>query len=268
MLSLALGPFTLSLTHLALLASLALALGVAHWLDRAAYNPVWRLALLALLGARVAFVLAYWPLYRGAGLQMLDIRDGGFLPWAGVALALAGAAWLAWQRPPRRRGVLAGVASGVALWVAASSGINAWAEGSPLPNTVVQRADGSRVSLEQFQGKPLVVNLWATWCPPCRREMPVLAAARQQYPHVHFLFINQGESVGAVANFVATSGLPLSQMLFDPPGAFAREVGAMALPTTLFYSASGQLLGTHLGELSEASLAHGMKVLAQPPSVP
>lgn len=277
MLSLSVGPFALSLTHLALLASLGVALLAAHLRDRRAgtdtQKHVWRLWLLGLLVARVSFVAAYWPYYQGDWAQVVDIRDGGFLPLAGIAVVLAGAAWLAWQQPPLRGGLLAGVGCGLVVGLASSAAIDLYSQRTPLPATVLQRADGSRLALSHYLGQPMVVNLWATWCPPCRREMPVLAAAQRQYPHVRFVLINQGESVGVVANFVATTGMALNQMLFDPEGAFARDVGAMALPTTLFYSAQGQLVGTHMGELSAASLARGMKVLATPdpapqPSVP
>ncbi|MBD1587245.1 TlpA family protein disulfide reductase [Pseudomonas typographi] len=269
MLSLSLGPFALSLAHLALLASLALALFVAYLSGRRTNDGdsqglVWWLLLVALGGARLGFVAAYWPQYQGDWRQMLDLRDGGFLPWAGIAAALLAAAWLAWRRPEAQRGLLAATACGLVLWLGASCAIDRYGKGTPLPATALQRADGSTLTLAELRGRPMVVNLWATWCPPCRREMPVLAAAQRQQPQVRFVFINQGESVGLVANFAATAGLALDHIVFDPSGAVAREVGAMALPTTLFYSAEGQLLGTHLGELSQATLARGLKLLATP----
>src|SRR5690606_40886240 len=56
------------------------------------------------------------------------------------------------------------------------------------------KLEGGEVRLPTFIGQPTVVNLWATWCPPCRREMPVLRDAQQRYPDIAFIFANQGES--------------------------------------------------------------------------
>ena len=122
-------------------------------------------------------------------------------------------------------------------------------------------------------GQPLVVNLWASWCPPCRREMPVLAAAQQRTSGVRFVFANQGEDAAAVLRYLAASNkeLQLSNVVFDPTAALGRAVGSKALPTTLFYDATGRLVDTHLGELSAASLASKLQplrasALALPPA--
>ncbi|HWS73851.1 MAG TPA: TlpA disulfide reductase family protein, partial [Quisquiliibacterium sp.] len=104
-------------------------------------------------------------------------------------------------------------------------------------------------------GRPAVVNLWATWCPPCVREMPVLAAAQASKPGIVFVFVNQGEAGERVGQFLAPRGLALENVLLDPGGDLARSVGSRAMPTTLFYDAQGRLRDTHLGALSEATLA-------------
>jgi thiol-disulfide isomerase/thioredoxin len=89
------------------------------------------------------------------------------------------------------------------------------------------------------QGRPLVVNLWATWCPPCRREMPVLAKAQQQIPGACFVFVDQGEVAFTVQKFLNTSQLVFANVLLDPGKKLGEQLGPMALPTTLFYDASG-----------------------------
>lgn len=104
-------------------------------------------------------------------------------------------------------------------------------------------------------GKPLVVNMWATWCPPCRREMPVLAAAQQRVTAVIFVFVNQGEHTATVQNYLAASQLSLSNVLLDTGKKLGQQSGSMSLPTTLFYDASGRLVDTHLGALSSELLA-------------
>ena len=78
-------------------------------------------------------------------------------------------------------------------------------------------------------------------------------------PDVTFLFVNQAESMQSVSTFLATQGLTLDNVLFDASGRLGQAVGSMALPTTLFYRADGRLINSHLGELSEASLARAME---------
>jgi len=264
MLSLTFGPFTLAVDHLILLAALGLAMLVGWRTARNSRgeNPESLLFSLFVAGvviARIAFVITYWPQYRDQPGQIIDIRDGGFLLWPGVMGALLGAALGAWRRPAKRRPLAMGLASGLLLWLLAGLGSQFHSQGEQLPALTLTRANGSEVQLTAYRGKPLVVNLWATWCPPCRREMPVLARAQHERQDVQFIFVNQGEAPMIVSNFLDTTGIDISQVLFDGNSDLSREVGSMALPTTLFYSAQGYLLGSHLGELSAASLMHALK---------
>ena len=103
-------------------------------------------------------------------------------------------------------------------------------------------------------GKPLVVNLWATWCPPCRREMPVLAAAQQRETGVNFVFANQAESRATVMRYLTTSQLDLANVTLDRYSELGNVAGSGILPATLFYDGSGRLVDTYLGELSAATL--------------
>lgn len=263
MLTFTLGTFAIALNHLLLISALALATFVGWRVaKRGGENPesvLFSLFLLGLLAARVSFVLAYWSYYRDDAWQIVDLRDGGFLAWPGVVtLLLATAAW-GWRRPALRKPLGFGVGSGVLFWVLASLSLNLYEQGTRLPDITLRNAAGETVQLADYKGGPLVINLWATWCPPCRREMPVLENAQQKRSDLTFLFVNQGESMQSVSTFLATQGLSLSNVLFDSGGRLGQAVGSMALPTTLFYSADGRLLGSHLGELSEASLARALE---------
>ena len=263
MLTLTIGSFALAINHLLLILALALATLVGWRVaKRGGENPesvLFSLFLLGLLAARIGFVIAYWRYFHQDPLQMLDLRDGGFVVWAGLLAVVVGAVIWGWRRAGLRRPLGWGLCSGLAFWLLASLSSNLYEKGTQLPDMVLRNANGESVQLGSYKGGPLVINLWATWCPPCRREMPVLQNAQHQHENVTFLFVNQGESMQSVSTFLETQGLNLSNVLFDSGGQLGQKVGSMALPTTPFYNADGRLLASHLGELSEASLARALE---------
>jgi len=139
-------------------------------------------------------------------------------------------------------------------------------ENTAMPKVSLTTLAGEPADLAKLaSGKPMVVNLWATWCPPCRREMPLLAAAQKQEPGVRFVFANQGEDGMTAQRYLTDAQLELDNVLLDSGTRFAREVGSMGLPTTLFYDADGRLIDTHLGQLSAASLASKLNRLRSRP---
>jgi thiol-disulfide isomerase/thioredoxin len=150
----------------------------------------------------------------------------------------------------------AGVAAGVALW----AGVALIAALQPklevgIPAVELRNLRGESRQLKAFAGKPLVVNLWASWCPPCRREMPLLRDAQVRRADVNFVFVNQGESAATVRQYLDASHIELANVLLDPQSALASAIGSHALPATLFFDARGRLVERRLGELSAASLA-------------
>lgn len=265
MLTLDIGPLALSTSHLLLLGSLLLATLVGWWSGRRlGCNPerqLFRQLLLGLLVARLAFVLSYAEFYREAPWQVLDIRDGGFIAWPGVLAALALGAWYLWRDARLRRPLGVAMAFGLSLWLGGSLLLHALERGTQLSDLQLQDAQGRTVNLRDYAGQPLVVNLWATWCPPCRREMPVLAQAQQREAGIRVLFVNQGESVGEVEAYLASQNLELQHVLLDAQVRLGQLVGSRALPTTLFYDAQGRQVGSHLGELSHASLQRALAAL-------
>jgi thiol-disulfide isomerase/thioredoxin len=248
------------MTHLLLLIGLTLATLVGWIAGRSRQiNPekaIFGLFLLAVLVARLSFVIGYWTEYRDHLPGIIDLRDGGFMPWPGLIAAVIGGVLYGWKRPSSRSPLGYGAGAGLAFWLLATLGIGQLERGTQLPDLSLRDAAGQAVRLSDFQGRKLVINLWATWCPPCRREMPVLQAAQQANQEVVFLFVNQAESPGAVATFLAAQGLHLDNVLFDDRGELGQQVGSAGLPTTLFYNPDGSLLATHMGELSSASLKH------------
>jgi hypothetical protein len=95
--------------------------------------------------------------------------------------------------------------------------------------------------------------------------MPVLAKAQARESEVTFLIVNQGEGEAEIRRFLEHSGIELDNLLLDSGNRLGRQVGSRALPTTLFYDAQGRQIGSHLGELSEASLARALESLRPAP---
>lgn len=215
-----------------------------------------RMLLVGLLAARLAFILQFRDAYLKSPLDILDIRDGGWHAGVGLAAALAYAAVLLARRAPLRKPLVAALGVGGGVWLAGALLLVANAlDDVRMPQLALTSMDGTTVSLATFEGRPTVLNLWATWCPPCQREMPVLHAAQLSRPDVNFVFLNQGESARQVAAYLGKSGLALRNVLLDSRSDAGAALGHRALPTTLFFDAQGRLVDTRVGELSEASLA-------------
>ena len=110
------------------------------------------------------------------------------------------------------------------------------------------------VSLSQFRGRPVVVNFWASWCPPCRKEMPTLAAtAGRLAGKVDFVGVDTNDNRSAALAFAAKTGVTYP-LAFDPHGSVASTYGVYGLPTTIFVSPRGRLLARQVGALTEGRL--------------
>lgn len=268
MLTLDLGPLALPVRYLLLLLAFASAWAIGGWAGRRQrLDPeptLFAMLLGGLVLARLAFVLQYASDYAAAPWQALDIRDGGFLLLPGVLGALLIGAVQAWRRAALRRPLALGVLAGALLWGGASLALQQLERAGRLPELALHDLAGQPVPLDQLRGQPLVINLWASWCPPCRREMPVLLAARHSEPDVRFLLVNQGEGAAEVAAFLVHQGIAAEDVLLDGGNQLGQLAGSRALPTTLFYDADGRLRHSHLGELSSASLRHALQHIRPP----
>lgn len=266
MLSISLGPLALPVAPVLLLSTIWASSWLASRLaapeqSKAAGDAIFMAAMLGLLVARVGHVAQHADLYLGSPLSVLDIRDGGWHPWAGLAGASIWLIWRAWRAPALRRSLAGAVTAGVAAWL-----LTSWALGTrdapALPAlAVTELATGRTVDLPQAaRGRPVVVNLWASWCGPCRQEMPLLAA-QQRETTVGFLFVNQGESASAVHAYLTDQDLPLRDVLLDNGSRLGPLVGSPGLPTTLFYDAQGRRVDAHFGVLNAAALENRLRLL-------
>lgn len=265
MLSIGVGPISLSIGHVLMMLAFVVALIVGWLVGRtektSVAGPLADIFLLAMISARIGFVVRYADEYQSNWLGIIDIRDGGFDLISGLLAALAFTGYRMWQQAPMRRPLGSAVAAGLVIW-ASTTGLLALInqQNQGLPDIALTDLNERPVSLANLAAdRPTVVNLWASWCPPCIREMPVLEHAQQRYPGVNVVFVNQGEHPAAIRRFLMEQNLSLRHVLSDRQNNFGREVGSRGLPTTLFYDAQGKLVNAHMGELSHASLARSMK---------
>ncbi|HEX6844174.1 MAG TPA: TlpA disulfide reductase family protein [Actinomycetota bacterium] len=108
--------------------------------------------------------------------------------------------------------------------------------------------------LGQLRGTPVVVNFWATWCGPCERELPLLAAAaRDLQDEVQFVGVDILDNRDAAGPFLTDHGVPYPNV-FDAAGEIRTSLGSIGQPVTAFYDADGTLVSKVDGELSEADL--------------
>ena len=217
---------------------------------------VWRVLLVSLVAARLGFVAEFAAVYADAPWQVLNLRDGGWSAPVGWGAAWACTIALGARHPPQRRAMWATMA--MASMVALAGQLVLLRLEPPeqqMPALALVTLDAREQSLADFVGRPVVLNLWATWCGPCQREMPALQRAQQQYPGVHFVFANQGESRETVQRYLALKGLVMDNVLLDTQGALARHFQERGLPSTFFFDAKGTLVDARTGELSEATIA-------------
>lgn len=256
------GPFAMPLEPLIFILSVAISLAVAHTLRRRdstlqqiVFTGVW----VGLIVARIAFVLRFFPDFEGNLLSIVDIRDRGFDAIAGVVagLCVAGRAFI--RTPMLRRPLLLALSSGVLAWGVAQAAVEFGKPAQLIPSIALADLDGRAQTLSQRDGRPTVVNLWASWCGPCAAEMPVLAHAQADHPGVRLIFINQGEAPTQVRQFVDGHDIRIQDALLDPAQNVAKVVGAVGFPTTLFYDSNGHLLATHLGPFSKATFNEALR---------
>ena len=158
-------------------------------------------------------------------------------------------------QPLARRGLLLiGLSATLALlagaaWAQIGFEVQPWPAHKAPPLQAGIDASGKPLLLKELRGQALVINFWATWCEPCREEMPPLALlAQSQSGKLRVLAVNFKESPAAVNQFVATTSLTIPT-LRDPDGALARAWGIRVFPSTVLIGADGQVRSVVRGAL-------------------
>ena len=141
-------------------------------------------------------------------------------------------------------------------------------EGPPIghqaPRFDLERLDGGRIELEGLRGRPVILNFWASWCAPCRVEMPDLISAWREHSgkglQVLAVNLTDQERRKDVIRFVTELGMPFP-VLMDTRGK-ARELYALvSLPTTVFLDSTGIVRSVQSGPLTRSALAQGLEAI-------
>ena len=124
----------------------------------------------------------------------------------------------------------------------------------PAPGFTLVDLDGNQISLGDFAGQPVVINFWATWCPPCQDEMPLLARAYEREDgQVVFLSISINEPEPAVRRFAEKNDISFV-VLLDEGGKVASEYQVNSIPVTFFVNRDGQVVMRYLGRSPRTGL--------------
>ena len=133
--------------------------------------------------------------------------------------------------------------------------------GYPAPDFALKTPSGEEFKLSALRGTPVVLNFWATWCPPCRAELPELRSASERYAgQIAVVGVNQAESAATVAKAAVELGLTFPIPL-DHRGDVSQVYGVRSLPTTFFIDRDGVIRQIQNGPLTEATLAQLLQTI-------
>lgn len=140
-------------------------------------------------------------------------------------------------------------------------------EGFLAPDFQLETIDGSTVTLSDFQGRPVIINLWASWCPPCRAEMPALQSVYEEYSdrglEILAVHMTSQDSVGSAQDFINQNGLTFPIPL-DRRGFVGTLYQSRALPSTFFLDRSGMIQKVVIGgPMSEVLLRSTVESLLE-----
>lgn len=140
--------------------------------------------------------------------------------------------------------------------------------GQPAPTFVAPTSAGHTVALQDYHGRPIILNFWATWCAPCRQEMAALQAiyAAHQATGLIVLGVSQDapDMLETIRAYWTTLGLTFPSLL-DPDGAIAQPYHVLLLPSTVFIDPSGRIAAVHLGPMTQTQIAQRLRVLLPEP---
>jgi cytochrome oxidase Cu insertion factor (SCO1/SenC/PrrC family) len=132
--------------------------------------------------------------------------------------------------------------------------------GGKAPPFTLTSTDGARVSLTQYAGKPVVINFWASYCPPCKAEMPLLASTVGPASGAQLVLVDEGDGRDGARSFLDGLGIHQAALL-DSDLSVGRAYGLSALPMTVFVRADGTIDRRQIGQLQSGVLAAELSTL-------
>ena len=127
------------------------------------------------------------------------------------------------------------------------------AQGQLAPDFRLQLNDGRTVTLAELQGRPVMLNFWATWCGPCRLEMPDIVAAGEEHGDLVVVAINVREELETVIPFVQEFGMSMP-VAMDTEGALQQRYSVNGMPTSVFIDRDGNVAGIWTGLITKERL--------------
>ena len=142
-------------------------------------------------------------------------------------------------------------------------------DGTPAPDFTVYDRDGNAVRLSDYIGKPVILNFWASWCGPCKMEMPDFQDKYQDLGgEIQFLMINMTdgsrETTDSASAFIAEQGYTFP-VFYDTGSEAAIAYGAYSLPTTYFIDAEGNVIARASGTIDGETLQKGIDMICSSP---
>lgn len=129
------------------------------------------------------------------------------------------------------------------------------------PNFTVYDSNNKPVKLTDYDGRPVVLNFWASWCGPCKSEMPEFQKAFETYGEgIQFLMVDVGEAATDGAAFISSAGYTFP-VFFDIRNEAAAAYGISAIPATYFINMDGRIVDSYVGAIPESALLAGIEAL-------
>ncbi|HEY1419944.1 MAG TPA: redoxin domain-containing protein [Candidatus Dormibacteraeota bacterium] len=132
--------------------------------------------------------------------------------------------------------------------------------GGVAPGFELASTDGRKVGLADLAGRPAVINFWASYCPPCKAEMPLLQRMVSGQPGVRLVLIDEGDSAQTARSFLSSIAIQQPALLDSDLGV-GHSYGVSPLPMTVFVRADGTISGRQIGQLSDSVLAAQLSIL-------